>query len=81
MTALEIVQVEYRYTVGKEIQPLHFVFAGQIKNVQDIGRRWQDEDGEHMLVMVEEERVFELVFQSLNKQWFLRSITSFRSKV
>ena len=81
MTTFENGRVEYQFKPGGEVQPKRFVFGGQIKNVQDIGRRWQDETGEHMLVMVDEEHVFELVFQPGRELWQLRPITPFKSKV
>jgi len=43
--------------------PRSFVYQGQEFQVDSIGRRWQAEDGEHILVMIQpNDRVLELLY-------------------
>jgi len=69
--------IEVEVTQGKDGQllPRRFVWRGSQLRISDVGRRWSDEQGEHILVMVEPgKRVCELLHT--DEQWqMVRSFT------
>lgn len=59
------------------VRPLAFEWKGRRRKVASLGRRWQAEDGEHLLVMTPEGRVFELAYEEATGDWWLcRSLPS-----
>lgn len=52
-------------------RPLNFTWRGQTYAVVSTGRRWTDERGQHILVMVPGDRVFELLFAPAGSRWYL----------
>ena len=81
MYNLRMEPIEVEATLGKddELLPRRFVWRGSQLQVSDLGRRWNDEQGEHILVMVEPgKRVYELLHT--DEQWqMVRSFTPKRS--
>ncbi len=61
---MEPIEVTARFDRDGGITPLDFTWQGRKYPVTDVGRRWTDEEGEHILVMAGGERVYELVFAS-----------------
>ena len=53
-------------------QPLKFIWDGVTYPVASSGRQWEDETGQHTLVMDHRDRVYELVFSSAEKRWYLK---------
>jgi len=68
---MEPVEVTALFDEAGEIRPLKFTWKGQVYPVDMAGRRWTDERGQHVLVMVPGDRVFELVFDSHGPRWYL----------
>jgi len=68
---MEPVEVTARWNVEGSVTPLQFVWKGCIYTVESTGRQWNDPAGLHVLVMVPDGTVFELVFQPESLQWFL----------
>ena len=68
-TAPDPIDVIARHDQAGKIYPLHFIWRGSAYKVRDVGRRWQDDAGEHILVMVEGEQVCELLHDSEGR-WF-----------
>jgi hypothetical protein len=66
------VQVTARFDPDGKATPLSFTWLGQTYPVNAIGRRWSDEEGQHILVMVPGEQVFELIFAPADARWYLR---------
>ena len=64
-------EVVARWTPDGSILPQRFTWQGQVYPVESIGRVWQDERGEHMLVMVAGGQVFRLSYQ-VGNGWRLR---------
>jgi hypothetical protein len=64
----EPTEVEVRVDVDGRATPLTFTWRGQHVRVIGAGRRWVDDDGEHILVMTPGERVFELL-RSPDGRW------------
>ena len=67
---MEKIEVTTRKGATGSFYPTSFTWNGQVYHVESVGRRWQGEDGEHMLVMtLPENRAFEIVFDTKNNQW------------
>jgi hypothetical protein len=69
---MEPVEVVARYDALGRITPLSFTWQGQTFPVESTGRRWEDERGEHILVMIPVERICELIFVSPDRRWYVR---------
>jgi hypothetical protein len=46
--------------------------------VESTGRRWLDEEGQHMLVMVSSGLIYELTFRSGEGRWYIGQVGSDR---
>lgn len=71
---MEPVEVTARFGAQGRIIPISFTLGGQTYSVDSIGRRWLDDEGQHILVMVPGDRVFELIFESEQMRWFLKRV-------
>jgi len=71
---MEAVEVYARLGAQGALVPTNFTWQGQIYAVESSGRRWQDEAGEHILVMTEGKTVYELVHAPEEKRWYLKPI-------
>jgi len=69
---MEPVEVIARIDTQGRRTPLSFTWQGQSIPVASAGRRWQDERGEHILVMIPFEQVCELVFNQGEARWYVR---------
>jgi hypothetical protein len=68
---MEPIEVTARFDEQGKITPVRFTWKGSVYLVESTGRRWQAEDGLHILVMVPGERVFELLFHAEETRWYL----------
>jgi len=68
---MEAILVTARLDPQGVIYPLQFTWGAASYSVIGVGRRWQDETGQHMLVMVPGDRVYELVYVPDERIWFL----------
>ncbi|MEW6717597.1 MAG: hypothetical protein AB1345_08845 [Chloroflexota bacterium] len=64
---------------GKAI-PQKIIWQGQTFLVDSIGRRWVDENGEHILVQLRDQRVFHLLL-SPQGNWFQIPIRGGRERI
>lgn len=69
--AMDIVEVTARFDVEGRARPISFVWRGQAFSVEMVGRRWESEDGQSMLVMAPGNRVFQLKFVPAEQRWYL----------
>jgi len=69
----EPVQVTSRYLPGGEVVPIQFCWNDAQFFVESTGRRWKDEAGTHILVMIKFGRVVELILDA-DHQWWLCKI-------
>jgi hypothetical protein len=69
---MEPVEVIARFDAQGRLTPLSFTWQGRSYSVDSTGRRWQDERGEHILVMIPIERVCELLFDPSEKRWYVQ---------
>ncbi len=60
---MEVIKVKADSAPNGTLFPRSFLYQGQVFQVDSIGRRWQSESGEHVLVMIQpNDRVFELLY-------------------
>lgn len=76
MMALDLIEVIARFDLDGKVTPLRFTWKGQDYVVEGAGRRWQAEDGLHILVMAAGERVFELIFDPRVGRWLIKPVGS-----
>ena len=65
-------QIEVTSRVNQQGKPMpaSFVWTGASYQVDGVGRRWEDTDGEHILVMVQpNNQVFELLYEQDGNRW------------
>jgi hypothetical protein len=68
---MEPVEVTVRFDTHGKAYPQRFVWGGQAYAVTSTGRRWQDQAGQHILVMTAEAKTYELVFDPYELHWYL----------
>jgi hypothetical protein len=66
------IEVFYHVDAGSQPQPERFIWSGRTYQVEDIGRRWDDEAGHHILVMANGSRVYELILDPTGETWFIK---------
>jgi hypothetical protein len=76
--SMEPIQVTVHFNEQGTITPLHFIWNGSSYHVESCGRRWQDEVGQHILVMVSSGHIYELIFKGGEGRWYLRQAGSKR---
>lgn len=69
---MDAIEVTAKFDLQGDASPISFTWQGVSYPVDSIGRRWRDEAGQHILVMVPGGRVFELVFNYSEGLWYLR---------
>ena len=69
---MEPIVVTARFDENGTVTPLHFTWKGSAWRVESTGRRWADEAGTHILVMVSDGRIYELIFRSGDGRWSIR---------
>ena len=69
---MEPIEVVVRFNENGELTPLNFTWNLQSYQLVSTGRQWVAEDGRHILVMSAAERVFELLFNTLEGRWYLK---------
>lgn len=70
---MQPVEVTARFDARGELAPLQVVQAGRAWRVESIGRRWEDETGRHILVMLPGARVVELVYRPAELRWYMKT--------
>jgi len=69
---MQEIDVTSRFDRKGKIIPVTFELEGKEYRVDGVGRRWEDEKGEHILVMVQpNNRVYELLFKSADGVWWM----------
>jgi hypothetical protein len=68
---MEPIEVTARFDEQGTITPLHFTWKGSVQRVESTGRRWVDEAGQHILIMVTSGRIYELTYRSGEGRWFI----------
>jgi hypothetical protein len=78
---MEAVEVLARFDPQGNIIPVNFTWNARTYPIESTGRKWRDQHGRHILVMVPGERVFELLFNPQEERWFLKKIGEQRTIV
>lgn len=68
---MELIDVTAQFDSQGRITPLGFIWKGLTFPVDSTGRRWEDERGQHILVMVPGGRTFELLYAVQERAWYL----------
>jgi hypothetical protein len=68
---MEPIEVTARFDPTGKITPLSFEREGVRYPIDSTGRRWNDGEGLHILVMAPGGKVYELVFVAAVGRWFL----------
>lgn len=76
---MDNVEVTTRYDRDGKVIPLQVSWQGQVHGIESVGRQWVDEQGQHILIMLADGRVVELLFDRLTDKWYLIPRDSGRS--
>ena len=68
---MQAIEVTASFAPDGKITPLRFRWRGGLYAVESAGRRWQEDDGCHILVMAAGGQMFELLFSGLESRWYL----------
>ena len=68
----EPVKVQARWKHEGRFEPSQFFWRGKMYKIESTGRDWEDEEGLHILCMLPNKQVFELIFQLNPAGWFIR---------
>jgi hypothetical protein len=69
------IEVSVHKEIAGQWQPDRFLWQGRMYTILESGRRWQDLDGEHILVMILGGQVFELILATDQISWYLKPPT------
>ena len=70
---MQPIEVTARFDAEGQLIPLQVVQQGRAFRVESVGRRWQDETGRHILVMLPGARTVELIYREDELRWYLKS--------
>ncbi len=68
---MEPIEITVHFDEQGTVTPLHFTWKGGNYRVESSGRRWIDGDGQHILVIVTNGRIYELLFKSGEGRWYI----------
>ena len=68
---MEPIEVTAHFDQSGKATPLRFAWKKSTYLVESTGRQWQDEQGQHFMVMVMGGRLFELLFVCETHCWYL----------
>ena len=72
---MEIIDVTTQFDSQGRLTPVGFTWKGVTFPVDSTGRRWEDEHGQHILVMIPGGRTFELLYADRERAWYLIPIS------
>lgn len=65
------IAVEARFNPDGSLQPLAFEYEGRRYQPLTYGRKWEQDDRRHFLVMTSGRKVFEICYLPSQAQWWL----------
>lgn len=68
---MEKIEITTRFTRDGSLVPIDFTLSEQTIQVLNIGRRWETDEGQHILVMDFQENTYHLYFQLSDLSWYL----------
>ena len=67
---MERIEITTRFTRDGSLVPIDFTINDQTIQILNIGRRWETDDGQHILVMDARENTYHLFFQLSDLSWY-----------
>ena len=68
----EQIEVTFRTNTNGKVTPTSFTRQGEIYQVESVGRRWLDDDGQHILVItLPDNRAWEVLYNPDDESWLL----------
>lgn len=71
---MEPIEVTAHFDQQGTITPLDFTWKGSKYTVESTGRRWLDDDGQHLLAMVMSGQIYELIYKKDDWRWYLQRV-------
>ena len=68
---MERIEITTRFTRDGSLIPIDFRLGEKTIQILNIGRSWESEAGQHILVMDYQENTYHLFFQLSNLSWYL----------
>ncbi len=68
---MEPIEVTAHFDLQGTLTPLKFIWWGSTRQVESTGRRWVDEHGQHMLVMLPGGRIYQLTLILAEGRWYV----------
>jgi hypothetical protein len=68
---MEKVEVTACSDKGGNMIPVRMIWNGQVYEIGSTGRQWVDEEGQHILIMFNDGRVLELLYEQDKNHWYL----------
>jgi len=68
---METIEVTARFDKNGDIHPIQLRWQGRKYLVEAAGRRWQAQDGLHILVLTPSRRAFEICFNAAEGRWYM----------
>ncbi len=75
---MEAIEVTARFDQNGAVYPIEMRWQGRKYLVEAAGRRWQAQDGLHILVLTPSGRAFEICFIASEGRWYLAQTPSER---
>jgi hypothetical protein len=75
---MEAIDVTARFDETGKVHPISLRWLGREYRVEAVGRRWQAEDGLHVLVICTTGQAFEIRFNPAEGRWYLVQVPSDR---
>ena len=75
---MEAIDLTARFDETGKIHPLSLRWQGREYRVETAGRRWQAEDGLHILLITSTGQAFEVLFHVVEGRWYLVQVPSNR---
>ena len=75
---MEPINVTARFDETGMVHPLSLCWQGREYRMDISGRRWQAEDGLHILVIATTGQAFEILFKPAEGRWYLVQVPSDR---
>ena len=66
-------EVTATFTRKGEARPTEILWRGDLQQIIETGRRWTEEDGQHILARTADNRVFELLYNGA--RWQAKSVS------
>lgn len=73
---MDQLEVTAKFDIKGKITLLYFTWKGSEYLVESTGRQWDASDGKHILVMVPDGRIFEVIYSPTDGRWLMGRVES-----